>query len=188
MKKQVKKNISRVKILLRDKLTKQMAIQAKSVIQKLQEKTGKQKVIKKLLVKEWLLQGKTITARQCSRLFGADRLSDIIFNLRKEGMIIESPLNPGKDRFSNDVEFSIYRWMGESPRITKRKKRGQTPTYNFLHHYPMGNAVIKKRITQYLALREKTKVIKIGFLKGGNRVLCSTPRGSKLFVINYKQK
>ena len=79
MKKQVKKNISRVKILLRDKLTKQMAIQAKSVIQKLQEKTGKQKVIKKLLVKEWLLQGKTITARQCSRLFGADRLSDIIF-------------------------------------------------------------------------------------------------------------
>lgn len=190
-KKQRKPRFKMPKILLRDKITDGMVRMAKTVIKQAQEKTGKKKVIKKLLVKQWLLNGFTITARQSSRLFGADRLSSIIFDLRKEGMSIDSPIQPGVDRFKNKVEYSIYRWLGEIPVIRKRKnkaKPGQVPTFDFCHRYPMSDFLIKSRIKNHLVtvLGCNPTPIKMGFLKGYRNLLCTTSKGKFIFVIDFK--
>lgn len=153
-----------------------------------------QKISKKQLVKNWLLSGRSITHRQCSKMFGADRLSDIIFRLRKEGMLIESPLQPGKDRFLNDVRFSKYRWQGEVPRIgfshiSKSDKK--TKVYSFQHRYPMDLRRVKRHVKDYVSKKLKASVKKmtvIRYEKEGKYSNCSlllqSSRGKKIFLIN----
>lgn len=41
-------------------------------------------------------------------LFGAQRLSDIIFKLRKEGYVISSENHTGKNRYGHVSNFAVY--------------------------------------------------------------------------------
>lgn len=56
---------------------------------------------------------KGITSIQAFEMFGATRLSAIIFNLKKFGYIIESSTSKGKNRYGELVSFSVYKLVGE---------------------------------------------------------------------------
>jgi hypothetical protein len=146
------------------------------------------KIVKKDLIRRWLLQGYPLTARQASQKFGADRMSDIVLKLRREGMNIQSfPLESGKDRFMNPVHFSKYRWLGETPMICFDHDSRNVKIYYFHHQYPMTAAMIKKHIIRYCE-NMKAKVKQIGYVKLKDktllpRLLVKTTKGQKLFVI-----
>tara|TARA_Y100000310_G_scaffold329677_1_gene399964 strand:- start:350 stop:568 length:219 start_codon:yes stop_codon:yes gene_type:complete len=56
-------------------------------------------------VEKWLLRGKSITSLEALQLWGAFRLSAIIFNLRKEGHNIKTKMiKQGRKTFA---EYSI---------------------------------------------------------------------------------
>ena len=69
-------------------------------------KTNQFKITKKKMVENYLNTGRTITSWEAIRLFGATRLSDIIFKLKKEGKQIQRRLinNEG-------THYSEY-WIG----------------------------------------------------------------------------
>ena len=51
----------------------------------------------------------SITSMQAISLYGATRLSAIIYNLRhKDGYMIETRMLTGKNRFGNVVEYGKY--------------------------------------------------------------------------------
>lgn len=50
-----------------------------------------------------------ITSLQAIELFGATRLSDIIFRLRQEGYDIITEMVTKKNRYGHTVTFAIYR-------------------------------------------------------------------------------
>lgn len=54
-----------------------------------------------------------ITSIQAFELFGATRLSAIIFNLKKYGCVIKSHWKTGKDRYGNSCRFVEYELIGE---------------------------------------------------------------------------
>lgn len=60
-------------------------------------------------VKNHLLRKGTITSWQAIKLYGATRLSAIIFNLRKAGYCIDSTYSTGVDRNKNKSRFAIYK-------------------------------------------------------------------------------
>lgn len=62
-------------------------------------------------VLEYLKTHKGITSMQAFELFGATRLSSIIFILRKEYKI-ESVEREGKNRFGTKVRFDEYQLIG----------------------------------------------------------------------------
>lgn len=64
---------------------------------------------KKKIVENHLNEGKTITSMEAFEKYGITRLSAIIFNLRKEGMVILAESKKTTDRFGNSVHFSEYR-------------------------------------------------------------------------------
>tara|TARA_R100000808_G_C2153197_1_gene163195 strand:+ start:998 stop:1219 length:222 start_codon:yes stop_codon:yes gene_type:complete len=59
-------------------------------------------------VLDHLQQFQTITSLEAIKEFGATRLSDIIFRLRKEGYNIESLPFVRKNRFGNTVTLAKY--------------------------------------------------------------------------------
>lgn len=54
-----------------------------------------------------------ITSMEAFEMFGATRLSVIIFNLRKYGCVIESEEKTGKNRYGDSVRFVEYKYIGE---------------------------------------------------------------------------
>lgn len=62
----------------------------------------KSKSSQKYRIRKWLLEGKSITPIDALNYFGAFRLSAIIFDLRSEGMNIETEYvqNPNGKRFA----------------------------------------------------------------------------------------
>lgn len=109
--------------------------------------------IKKLQVQKWLLSGRTITARQCTRMYGADRLADIIYQLKEQGggMNIQTIIVHGTDRNLDPVHYAKYKWLGETPRIVfKHINKHKFIIYHFYHKYPMTVPKIKRYITEFL--------------------------------------
>lgn len=74
-------------------------------MKKFSGKTGK--------IYEYLKNDKGITSMQAFELFGATRLSAVIFNLRKFGCVIESVPKIGKDRYGTVCRFVEYQLLGE---------------------------------------------------------------------------
>ena len=55
-----------------------------------------------------LMKNKSITSLEAINLYGATRLSAIIYNLRKSGYDITSKTTAGINRFGNKTYFSKY--------------------------------------------------------------------------------
>lgn len=70
------------------------------------------KKTKKVL--EHLKSGRTITQQEATILYGTSRLSSIIFNLRSEGIPIETEMISVKDKFGDKCEVAKYK-MVETP-------------------------------------------------------------------------
>ena len=68
----------------------------------------KEKVTKLQKVLEHLQQNGTITSIEAIELYGATRLSDIIFNLRKRGYNIETKMFDTIDRYGNPCHYGKY--------------------------------------------------------------------------------
>lgn len=66
------------------------------------------KTSKTNLVKKHLFKKKTITSWEAITLYGATRLSAIIFNLRKKGYQIDTIDVAFKDRYGNVNNFAKY--------------------------------------------------------------------------------
>lgn len=143
-----------------------------------------QKISKKELVKNWLLAGRTITHRQCSRMFGGDRLADIIYKLRGEGMKINAPLKAGQDRFLNAVHYAVYKWAGEKPRFAFRIRAMSITTYHMFHRYAMTTALKKNHVKKFM---EKIAAIKkINYQKKRNVIVVHSASRTYLFWIYLK--
>lgn len=67
------------------------------------------KTNKTKLVKKWLLKKKSITTFQAFELFGATRLSAIIYALRKDGMAIRTVPVKFKDRYGHTCIIAKYK-------------------------------------------------------------------------------
>ena len=68
----------------------------------------KEKITKLQKVLEHLQQNGTITSIEAIELYGATRLSDIIFNLRKRGYNIETKMIETIDRYGNPCHYGKY--------------------------------------------------------------------------------
>lgn len=55
----------------------------------------------------------SITSLEAIELYGATRLSAIIFNLRKSGHIIDTDDIHTLDRFNNPVTYAKYKYEGK---------------------------------------------------------------------------
>jgi hypothetical protein len=75
------------------------------------------KVTKSNQVKEHLIQKGMITSWTAIELYGATRLSAIIFNLRRRGMNIDSQLVSSIDRNNNVCNFVNYILIQQSESI-----------------------------------------------------------------------
>ena len=62
-------------------------------------------------VREHLLEHGSITSWEAINLYGATRLSAIIFDLRKT-MIINTEMEIGEDRFGNTTQYARYWYIG----------------------------------------------------------------------------
>lgn len=60
-------------------------------------------------VLEHLQSGKTISSMEAFELYGATRLSAIIFDLKERGHDIETVMVDGHDRYGAKVRFARYR-------------------------------------------------------------------------------
>lgn len=70
---------------------------------------------KTLAVKKYLEEHTGITSMQAIEMFGATRLSSIIYNLRNRyGMTIVSIDKEGFDRYNNQCRFVEYRLVKEA--------------------------------------------------------------------------
>lgn len=56
-----------------------------------------------------LQSGKTITSIEAINLFGATRLSAIIFDLRQAGQNITTNMVTGKNRYGNSTQYAQYK-------------------------------------------------------------------------------
>lgn len=65
------------------------------------------------LILEHLKNNEGITSIQAFELYGATRLSAVIFNLRKYGYIIQNDWKTGKDRYGNSCRFVQYKLIGK---------------------------------------------------------------------------
>lgn len=70
----------------------------------------------KQAVLDHLLSGKELSSIEAISLYGATRLGAIIFNLKKEGYIINSRREKVKNRFGHTSNPSIYSISKESLR------------------------------------------------------------------------
>ena len=70
------------------------------------------RITQKDRVKQHLISVGKITSWEAIKHFGATRLSDIIYRLRDEGMIIESKRVSSINRFGDSVHFVDYIYKG----------------------------------------------------------------------------
>ena len=70
---------------------------------------AKQKTQKSEILKYLMTHKRGITSLQAINLFGATRLSDIIFRLRKEGYNIITEMVTQKNRYGHVTTFARYR-------------------------------------------------------------------------------
>ena len=56
-----------------------------------------------------LLTGSSITSMEAISLYGATRLSAIIFNLRDKGYSISTTMISSKNRYGNTVSYAEYK-------------------------------------------------------------------------------
>jgi hypothetical protein len=61
----------------------------------------------------YLKKNGNITSFQAIKLFGATRLSAIIYDLRKDGHIIETKSKTAKNRRGTTTTFAVYEYKGE---------------------------------------------------------------------------
>lgn len=66
------------------------------------------KVNKTQMVLQHLKKKGNITSWEAIQMYGATRLSAIIFNLRKRGYIIDSLMVDRMDRFGNECRYAKY--------------------------------------------------------------------------------
>lgn len=66
------------------------------------------KLNKTTIIRDRLLNGGSITSLEAINICGATRLSAIIYNLRKRGMIIESVQIKHIDMFGHECFYSKY--------------------------------------------------------------------------------
>lgn len=64
-------------------------------------------------VLDYLKNHQGITSMESFELFGATRLSAIIFNLRKDGYVIDSIKRESRNRYGDKVRFVEYQLVGE---------------------------------------------------------------------------
>lgn len=60
-------------------------------------------------VLDHLLKNKKLSQKQAINLYGAYRLSAIIYNLRKDGYNISTNFKSGKNRFGDTVSWAEYK-------------------------------------------------------------------------------
>lgn len=60
-------------------------------------------------VLDHLLKNKKLSQKQAINLYGAYRLSAIIYNLRKDGYNISTNFKSGKNRFGDSVSWAEYK-------------------------------------------------------------------------------
>lgn len=73
----------------------------------------KRKTNKHALVRKHLEEYGSITSWKAIELYGATRLSSIIFNLRKDGLDIETIDTVDTDRYGNTCRYAEYIYRGE---------------------------------------------------------------------------
>lgn len=64
----------------------------------------------KAAVLDYLQEKGVITSWEAIELFGATRLSAIIYMLRKEGHTIRTEMRTSQNRFGNTVNYAMY-WL-----------------------------------------------------------------------------
>ena len=70
---------------------------------------GKERYMNQLdAVRDYLESGNTITSMEAIQMFGATRLSDIIFRLRKRGYIINTINCECTNRFGHHTTYAKY--------------------------------------------------------------------------------
>jgi len=65
-----------------------------------------------LMVLKHLQSGKTITNIEATNLYGATRLGDIIFRLRKKYKI-STVMTGGVNRYGRVTRYGVYKYIGE---------------------------------------------------------------------------
>lgn len=65
------------------------------------------------LIYNFLKENEGITSMQAFELFGATRLSDVIYRLKKAGCIIEMDKIKSKDRYGKPCVYGFYKYIGE---------------------------------------------------------------------------
>lgn len=63
---------------------------------------------KKTAVLQHLMENGSITSMEAIESYGATRLSAIIFNLRKDGLDIETVTEGGTDRYGHSMTYARY--------------------------------------------------------------------------------
>lgn len=75
---------------------------------------GKRKTNKTQLIKEHLIAHHTITSWEAIQLYGATRLSAVIYELRnRHGMNIESNNCEHTDRYGNVCQYARYTYLDD---------------------------------------------------------------------------
>ncbi len=69
------------------------------------------RLTKTKMVKNHLQRGQTITSLEAINLYGATRLSAIIFSLRQQGLDIATLPTTIKDRFGNSTTYAKYKLL-----------------------------------------------------------------------------
>jgi hypothetical protein len=72
-------------------------------------KRNSKKITKTIQVRNHLIEKGSIDSWTAIELYGATRLSAIIFNLRNEGLIIDSIPNTAYDRNQNICNYTTYK-------------------------------------------------------------------------------
>ncbi len=97
------------------------------------------RLTKTKMVKNHLQRGQTITSLEAINLYGATRLSAIIFSLRQQGLDIATLPTTIKDRFGNSTTYAKYKLLDldieprdfEEDLFTSAEKHEETKgTYN----------------------------------------------------------
>lgn len=81
-------------------------------------------------VLQHLRSGKSITSLQAIDLYGATRLSAIIFNLRDRGYDIRTIPVTALDRNQNTVTFAVYRLVDKSIKQTEEQQQKENEEAN----------------------------------------------------------
>lgn len=73
-------------------------------------------------IRNHLTKRKSITSMQAFELYGCTRLSAKIFDLRKQGWVIDSIPQVGETRYGDTCQYVKYRFISK-PESAKSKKK-----------------------------------------------------------------